>query len=789
MAWYHIKNIFFLSGAKDSGSVDFAQAAENVLSQKEIVADIDGTAANREAVLARFEQDAKALGPRAAEAGTAAAGRRARDFFIQQMASPARSGLAHTKRKDVVNRKLSNFDSVEWNKFVERAKGDELDTSEKKALYSLLQKGYQATTEKQRTKIKEQLIDFANSVSSQNIAEFLLTVRKAGMLSGIKTTGRNLLSNLAYGILEEGQRGIAGPVDAILAAMRKKERAVQGISPRGILRAAGKSITEGMPEAWQVVKKGNGDLTTFEDVGYDPKLRPYLSVFGKKVPFATGAWFMNKTIGNFAKYIFRFQKAQDIFFRTYAYNRAMYEIAALKKKNEKIPITDTLANPTAQESDIAWRAAEVMVFQNENAMNTAYQRFKSKQPKAVKYLLDYELPFIKTGSNIFNATMDYLGIGGAYKVAKLFDNMDEKQFDTFKKKSWEAIDNPEARKVIVGAFSRGLVGLGIATIGWFMAAAGQLNGMDDDDEKERNRRIAEGSGPGHIKINGTWNDIRGISPVGTILLSGASAWRAMNKDMKDESKRFDAMLAVASSILVDGLPLARAASDYVNPKSGRSVLQRAIGAESVVPAIVSEYSAHRDTVQRNTKGDTLKESIKNSVKARIPGKREELPAKTDVFGRELEQPSGFNPLSTKTAKDDKVLKEASDVGWSMTPPKRDTKNKETAENFEKRKKKIEDLIYKVFDKVVKDPGYSSDFTKTERKGILDEAAGVARRTVKNEGKLTDNEIKDVVKAVLEKAKVEAGIDKDAKMDAKTKAKAKQSVSTQFSSFIGDPTKD
>jgi hypothetical protein len=779
--WYAEKDVWHLAGSRDSGTIDFADAAKKRID--EITADVSGAAEVRQRVIDKWSSDAPEQGPNASQVGTPDATDANRDFFVRQMSTGARLGLAHTTRKQVVNNKLKNFDSVEWNKLAERSKGDSLDSAEMATLYNLLQRGYSASTPDAREKASENLLAFLNSISGQSLGEFILLLRKAGMLSGVKTTGRNILSNTAFAILEEMQKGISGPIDLSISLATGKERSVQGISPIGISRALAKAMTSGLAKSWKTFKKGDAGVS-FEDINYDPKVRASWMTVGQP-----GAWFLNKTVGQFAKYVFRFQKAQDVFFREYAYNRAIYEIAALNKKNTGRPIADTLSNPTVDESDLAWRMAEVAVFQNENGLNTAYQRFKGKQPAPIRYVLDYRLPFIKTGSNIFNRTMDYLGVGGVYKVMKLFSDMDDAKFKGAKAKMWEAIDNPQSRKIIVEAFSRGLVGLGIAATGWFLAAAGYLNGMDDDDEKERQRRIAQGSGPGHLRIGDEWRDIRGLSPVGTLLLSGASAWRAFSKDMKDESKRFDAMLAVASSIVVDGLPLARAVTDFTNPKSGRSIAQSFIGAESSIPAIVAEYAAHRDEVQRETKGDSLGESIKKSVKARIPGKREELEPKTDVFGRELEQPSGFNPFSTKKNIDSKILKEAAEVGWSMTPPKRDTKNKESRTDFNKRKKKIQDLITKVFEGIVNDPSYDKKFTKEERKSILDESAGVARQTVKQGGTISNDELRDIVDAILSKAKDKAEVDRATDLDAEEKSKAKQGVATKYSKYISPATKD
>jgi hypothetical protein len=317
-----------------------------------------------------------------------------------------------------------------------------------------------------------------------------------------------------------------------------------------------------------------------------------------------------------------------------------------------------------------------------------------------------------------------------------------------------------------------------------------MYGFGDEDEKERQRRIAQGAGPGHMKLGNHWIDIRAISPIGTMMLAGASAFRAQSKELSGENTRADAYLRLFSTLVTDGLPMARTADEFLNPKQAQSYAKRLIGAGSLVPAIVSEAAAVQDKVQREQKGEGLKESIKKEVQARLPKtplnpnfNRQTLPAKTDVFGRELQQPLGFDPFNTKQDTTNAVTQEAAKTGWSMTPPKRDTKKGESVADFQARKKQTQVLIDRVFTELVNDTKYPSTAPVEERKEILDDSAALARRAIKTGEKVSDAELQEIVNLTLDKWKQRADVEKDKTLTPQQKKQYKNRISSKYSQII------
>lgn len=782
MLWYGEKDIWHKAGAKDSGQSDFFMAAERKI--PEVVADMDGVEKERQRVVDNFVADAPDQGDQAAQIGTVKATEANKQFFIRQMATPGRLGLAATSKKQTTNKKLLNFDANEWNRQAERAKGSSLDTTESNELYRLLGNGYRAVTQDEKNNAIEGLSNYLNTLSKQTMGQFIVTVRRAGLLSGIKTFSRNILSNLAFQLLDEARRGTAGPMDIMMNSLSSnKQRQVQGISPRGMWYATKKGFTKGFKAFYDTIKKGDtgASYETF-NLGYDPK---------------SGYKWLDATVGNYAKYIFRLQGAGDALFRTYAYHRSLYEIAALSQKNGGRKIQDVLTNPTQDESDMAWRVAEFMVFQNDNALNTGYQRWKSKQSGLVKFIADYELPFVKTGSNIFISAMDYAVLGGVVRTADMLKDTKIAPglpaWKAAKLKMWEAIDTPESRKVIVDAFSKGLTGVGIATIGYFLAKAGYLLGADDDDEKERNRRQAMGAGAGHMKIAGYWHDIRALAPFSSILIAGATAYRAETKELKEENKRYQGFVNIVQGMVLDMLPGARNFNEALDTKNAGSFVERAVGMDSIIPTIVSEVAQAKDTVQRETKADTFLGGQLNRIKAKIPGLRETLPEKEDVFGRPLPQPIGFNPIASKKAINDKAVEEAASVGWSMAGVDRKTdkktKEKESVEKYEERKSKTQTLIKRAFDLAVVDKEYPKDEPKEDRKQIFDNLATYARQQVKKNRTISDEALKEIVGKVLEKrAKIEEFEDNPDYTEKKQKSK-KSKISKKFNHKIEEISED
>lgn len=768
--WYAEKDIWFSAGAEDSGQINFFDAAERTINEE--WNNFEGTADVRQRAVADWVAGAPAMGARGRIMHTEEAEKENQNFFVRQMSVAGRLGLAATSRRQLLNQKLLAFDSASWMYEAERMKGSPLEAYQTNEMYRLLNIGYRARTKDEKEDAIQNLRDYIGTFSEQGMAEFILTVRRAGFLSGIKTFSRNTLGNLAAQVMNEVSRGVSAPIDTILAAYSKEPRTVQGISPKGILHAAGKGFTEGWAAFKKTLVKGvpGASYENF-NLGYDPK---------------SGYKWLDATLGNYAKYVFRLQGAADAMFRTYGYHRALYAIADLEQKSGGRLIQDTLTAPTVEQSDLAYRVAEVLVFQNDNPINTAYQRGKSKLKqstigKPIGFLLDYEVPFVKTGSNIFLATMEYLGVqallGASVAAGRGVKAVTKGEWQQYKQEMWDAIQTEEVRRTIAELAGKGLTGLAVATIGYFLAAAGYLEGIEEEDEEKRRKREAKGAGAGHIKIGDRWYDIRQLSPVGTILLSGASVFGALQKDTKDPFVKVEQLMKFATSLVINGIPPARTAEEFANPRA-TNLFQRVLSVDSVVPSFVNEIAQSMDSFQRERNAETVPGKILKSVQAKIPGLREKLPVKEDVLGRPIQQPFGQDPFASKRDVSTSATREAAEVDLNLTLPKQREKDgkKEPLEEFRVRREKTLDLIKRVVDASIENPDYPKSASKEDRKEVLKSGISYARKMVRKDEDVSDRELQAIVKSVLRGRKKIEEIEANPRMSPEVKKRAKQSVS-------------
>src|SRR5205085_12343251 len=85
--------------------------------------------------------------------------------------------------------------------------------------------------------------------------ETLSALRKAGLLTGIKTHLRNVGGNTLFQAAEELSRVPASIADLAVSAVTK-QRTITGVDPGAVARSAREAATRGVREAWETLKTG-----------------------------------------------------------------------------------------------------------------------------------------------------------------------------------------------------------------------------------------------------------------------------------------------------------------------------------------------------------------------------------------------------------------------------------------------------------------------------------------------------------------------------------------------------
>jgi hypothetical protein len=288
----------------------------------------------------------------------------------------------------------------------------------------------------------------------------------------------------------------------------------------------------------------------------------------------------------------------------------------------------------------------------------------------------------------------------------------------------------EQQRAFSLGISRGMVGSGLMYLGWQLAAAGLMTGSAGDEEPaDRAVREAAGRTPGSILIDGRWHQVNAFSPLGNIVTLGASLQRQSTKGLADELKRLPKQAAVIGRLAMEQ-PMLRGLSDLVdaleNPVGrGEGVAGNIIG--SFVPTLAGDLAGAFDPYRRDSRPDGVREMLWLGVMSRLPGLRNLLPERSDVFGRSLEQEGMalWNPTIGSTARElnEPVLRELikHDVGVGF--PQR--QSGETQDAYRTRVRALGKMINENLTQTINGPLYQ-DTTPEQRTEMLDNAVDRAR---------------------------------------------------------------
>jgi len=506
----------------------------------------------------------------------------------------------------------------------------------------------------------------AKFMKSQDRDGWLTTigaVRKAGLLSGLKTHLRNTAGNLGFaGVREAGQAG-EWAFDSIFSLFTGNKT----IAPPGVNvgSAVHKSLTQGLREGWQTFKHGMtldeaGKLDVENIRELDTKIFSFFGKPGEKMNAGIN-WWVNKN--------FRALAAEDRVFRTYAFDKAIndgaYVIARGMKMRGELPhgmsimekAKQIASAPPPELTAEAMYGMEYAVFANENKVASAIESAKSKSDY-IRFTADLAMPFVKTPTNIFARMIEYSPVGGLINGGTVGKDIFRRGF------------NAEQQKALSQALGRGAVGTALIFAGMKLRENGMLVGMPSDVYGERAVQMAAGRQPLSFHYDGTYYRINELQPGAGLLLAGASIY----DELQGESSLSE-VLQTAGEVTVEmgkELPLSQGieiASRALNSpgKFGSQYVREQLG--TMVPTLMADAARASDDKVRTT--HTNDAGYMASVKERLPWLRKQLPPLTNVYGRDIES----NPLHaidpslhTKETTDPMAL-EMANQEFGITPPR------------------------------------------------------------------------------------------------------------------------
>ncbi len=439
-----------------------------------------------------------------------------------------------------------------------------------------------------------------------SLADRAYTLWRANLLTGLKSWGPasiNMLSNLAHGVTEVGKDYISAPAD-IVASWFTGKREV-GLTVKGIPSG----MKEGAQKGWDYLKTGIEE-------------RPIAEKFDlprDRINFGDSK--TGKLLQIYVDTTFHVYGAEDqpFFYGAMAHSIRSQAIASGRTKKLKGTEFDThvdglVKNPTESMLENAVMDAEQAVFQNETMLGDI-ARIMQKVP-VVRWLV----PFSRTPSAVATQIVNYTPVG---LVKEIVDEIHKGKFN---------------QRKFVQAFGRAGLGTGALFIGALLVKVGIMTLGYPKNERERKLWELEGRKENSIKIGGKWRSVFVLGPVGNVLLIGGYFQQALEESGSPSEAIVTAMSGGAKSLteqtFVQGMSQAIDAAKDPERSFDRFFSSMA---GSAVPTILADMAKATDEIERKATGPWER------IASRLPGLRQTLEPRVDVFGQDLPRYGG-NPF-------------------------------------------------------------------------------------------------------------------------------------------------
>lgn len=531
-----------------------------------------------------------------------------------------------------------------------------------------------------KTFAADSIYNIAADTRTVSAGEKVKTVRRAGMLSKVSTVMRNLVSNNVFDPVDSVARNISVPLDMLVSTITGT-RSVAG-DASWFSAAKRKGSMDGLARACMEVGL---DVDTSGGMG------KYENTANRTFKMSDGVF--SKLMSTWEAYEGYTLNATDEFQKGGIEASVQQGIDRLYEKG-KIK-DDSLRDAGKQE-------ALYRTFQDKTVLSEAAIGVRNALNKAHIGDVgagDIVLPFAQVPSNLGARAIEYSPAGLLVSTAD-FINM----LDSAKKGNLTAAQQAKA----VQGVGRALTGSGMIAI----AAAGALRGWlkvtgDDEDKNKDALGKTHGLDGTQLNISAALRDLRGesaewqngdtllsigfLDPLNAQLTTGALIADDIREESVTAGRVFGDSLSGALQSVLD-TPVMSTLQDVATnynysdaETAGGKMLDAAQKyaanqLSSVIPNSLRGIAQGLDDTERNAySSDNVWQQAIDNAKASIPGLRETLPAKTDVWGNPVKNEGGarnfmnrnINPGNITTYKTDAVSSEIEKIsevtGTSLYP--------------------------------------------------------------------------------------------------------------------------
>jgi len=336
----------------------------------------------------------------------------------------------------------------------------------------------------------------------------------------------------------------------------------------------------------------------------------------------------------------RFLNAEDMFYKALTVSKEYRALAMREAQLTGRSFQDLLTNPDDTLMEKAWSVARTATFTNElGDIGQAVQRVLSKHP-----YMRLIAPFIKTPSNIVKFVLKRTPAG------LLFHDVQS-----------DIKAGGAARDM---ALARIATGTSIGAAIFSLTLAGMFTGKGPDDPNQKRLLYQTGWQPYSVKIGDTYVSYSRLEPFG--MLVGMAADMAEMAQVMEEKEAGELMAMFVGSFAknMTSKTYLRGLSEMMEAMSdpdryGKQWIMNYAG--TAVPTGIAQLARSRDPYLRRA------DNIMDKIKERIPGLRETLPEKVDLFGKPIKVEGSIGPdllsvLYMSTQKDDPVSQEMLRLG-------------------------------------------------------------------------------------------------------------------------------
>ena len=536
-----------------------------------------------------------------------------------------------------------------------------------------------------KTFASDSIYNIAADAQKASAGEKFKTYRRQNMLSKVATVMRNLVSNNVFDPIDSISRNMSVPIDMLLSKLTKTRSVAWDAS--WLSKAKRKGSLDGLAKACM-------------EVGLDVDTSGGTSRYGttSNRTFKMSDGVMSKLMSTWEAYEGYTLNATDEFQKGGIEAEVQRGIDKLYGKG-KIK-DDSLRNAGEQE-------ALYRTFQDTNALSGAVTGFRSGINNARIGDVgagDIALTFAQVPANLAARAVEYSPAGGFVALTD-FINMGV----SAAKGEFTAAQQAKAVQGLGRALNGSAV-IGIAAVG---ALRGWLKISGDDEDADKNALDKTYGLKGtQLNIDAAWRDLNGgstewqegdhlvsigfLEPINAQFTTGALIANDILEAQKNGEKLTlgqtmgDSMLGAYQAVMDMPLmsDLQELAQNYqysdgtkFYQKAGDAAQKYLAGqATSLIPNALRGVAQGLDDTERDTyTSDNVWQQALDNAKASIPGLRETLPAKKDVWGNDIKNEGGFrnfmnrniNPGDVTTYRTDAVSSELDKIsdesGESLYP--------------------------------------------------------------------------------------------------------------------------